>query len=78
VFETGVVDGYTLVGSWLAGDADRCPASGWRCYPGFVPTTERLWAEALYVTGRLYLGERTSLLTSIDEALGYAAGLVSD
>jgi len=30
------------------------------------------------VTGRLYLGERTSLLASIDEALGYAAGLVSD
>lgn len=30
------------------------------------------------MTGRLYLGERTPLLLSIDEALGYAAGLLGD
>ena len=45
---------------------------------GFVPAAEHLWAEVLYVTGRLYLDERTSLLTSLDEALCYAAGLASD
>lgn len=78
VFEPGVIDGYTLVGSWLVGDADRCPASGWPCYPGFVPAAEHLWAEVIYVTGRLYMGERTSLLASLDEALCYAAGLASD
>lgn len=78
VFMPAVADGYTLVGSWLVGDADRCPASEWPCYPGFIPQAEHLWAEVLYATGRLYLGERTPLLLSIDEALGYAAGLSGD
>lgn len=78
VFEPGVVDGYTLVGSWLVGDARQCPASGWPCHPGYVPGPEHIWAEVLYVTGRLYLGERTSLLTSLDEALCYAARLTGD
>jgi hypothetical protein len=56
--------------SWLLGQAQVCPGSGWRWTHG-TPTGKQAVAEYHLVTGRVYR-EGTTAVSGVDSALSWA------
>lgn len=69
-YSVGVYEG----AAWLAGQASRCPVSGWPCHPGFIPGAEHIHAEVLYASGAVYLGQNLPRHRGAEQSLMWAIG----